>query len=275
MLGLDNASVLGALSLLCLPFADAGAEPITFALDSGRQKVALLEVYTSEGCSSCPPADRFVNSLRGDGYYPARVIPLAFHVTYWDDSGWRDPYSNEAFDARQFDRVVRQPEHNVYTPYLLLDGRKLRATGGFDARLQALNDTPPAAHLQVSGRIEGAAVQLDIAVRIPQAALRPDAALYVALVESGLESQVSAGENRGRTLRHDHVVRQLLGPLSLPPDLAQSHHTVTMEVAETVKRTQASLAVFVQNDAGGTLQALAVPLERPQAVSESGPTPLH
>jgi hypothetical protein len=245
----------------------AGISPISashatgISAGSGAQKVALLELYTSEGCSSCPPADRFVSKLAAAGYYPERVVPLAFHVTYWDYIGWRDPYAQAAYDTRQYTVASRQKSRTVYTPQLVLDGRNLRGTGAFDKRLKALNTVKPAARISVRGNTGESAVQVNVGVQVDEPAQRRAADLYVALVEGGLSSQVEAGENRGRELRHEHVVRQLIGPLGLPAGRADSRHKVTVAIPDAVNRANASLAVFVQNrEDGSVLQALATPI---------------
>ena len=246
-----------ALVLLASP-AQADAR---FQAASGAHKVAVLELYTSEGCSSCPPADSFVSRLAAAGYYPERVIPLAFHVTYWDSLGWRDPFARSAFDQRQYRVAQRQGRSGVYTPQLILDGANLRGTGGFGKRLRAANAAIPAAQITVDGRAAAAQLELDIAVQVIEAARRPAARLYVALLESGLGSSVKAGENRGRELQHDHVVRQLLGPLALPVERADSRHMLALTLPAQADPERSALAVFVQDrDSGETLQALAVPL---------------
>lgn len=243
------------------PFSSAVYAGPAFAAESGEQKVALLELYTSEGCSSCPPADRFVSRLEEAGYYPGRVVPLAFHVTYWDYIGWRDPYARAVYDAHQYDMAARQKNRNVYTPQLILDGRDLRGTGGFDERLRVASAQAPAAHLRVRGNVDDAAVQLNVGVTVENPELRRASVLYVALVESRLSSQVNAGENRGRKLQHDHVVRQLAGPLRLPAGQSGSEHKLSIAIPEAVSRTNASLAVFVQNqEDGSVLQVLSTPI---------------
>jgi len=256
-----STPALLTLCLLCSPADEALADMAAFAVESGEEKVAVLELYTSEGCSSCPPADEFLSTLVRSDYYPGNVIPLAFHVTYWDYIGWRDPYARSLFDDRQ-SAMAGHGGSGLYTPQLLLDGHSLRGTGGFVERLQALNASPPGAHITVSGSpVDGDKINLDVDVRVSDRSHHGQSALYLALFENGLGSAVTAGENRGRTLRHDHVVRTLIGPLGLPVDSVDSRRSLTLQVPPGVDRENAGIAVFVQNrDSGAVLQALAIPL---------------
>ena len=261
-MSLDSRPALLALCLLCSPADEAGAEGASFAVQSDREKVAVLELYTSEGCNSCPPADEFVSTLARSDYYPRNVIPLAFHVTYWDGIGWRDPYAKSLFDDRQYAVAARDRSDQVYTPQLLLDGRSLRGTGGFLDRLEALNALAPDADIAVRGNLaEDDRINLDVDVTVADKDRRATSALYVALFENGLASAVTAGENRGRKLQHDQVVRALIGPLGLSRSSPDSHRSVTLQIPPGVQRSRAGLAVFVQSrESGEVLQALAVPL---------------
>src|SRR5258706_3420766 len=91
--------VLSTLAMLAIATPGAGAAQC--AAESGPHRVALLELYTSEGCDSCPPADRWVSSLAARGLEPGRVVTLGFHVDYWNYLGWKDPFANAEFNARQ------------------------------------------------------------------------------------------------------------------------------------------------------------------------------
>ena len=251
-----------ALCLLCSPAEEAWADAVSFAAESAEEKVAVLELYTSEGCSSCPPAEEFVSTLARSDHYARNVIPLAFHVTYWDYIGWRDPYAKAVFDDRQYAMAERASAGRVYTPQLLLDGRSVRGTGGFLDRVEALNAQPPGAHIAVGGSLaDGDMINLDVDVIVVDPARRAGSALYVALFENGLASAVRAGENEGRTLKHDQVVRALIGPLGLSRSAPDSHRSVSLEIPHGVDRSNAGLAVFVQSrESGAVLQALAIPL---------------
>src|SRR3989338_9674550 len=97
---------------------------------SGARTAALVELYTSEGCSSCPPADRWLSGLASKGYAPDRVVPLSLHVDYWDYIGWKDPYAKREFSLRQRKLSQLQRMALVYTPQVLLQGRDFRDWGG-------------------------------------------------------------------------------------------------------------------------------------------------
>ena len=93
---------------------------------SGERTVALVELYTSEGCDSCPPADRWLSGLGAQGYVPGRVVPLSLHVDYWDYIGWKDPYAKREFSSRQRKLTQLQKLAFVYTPQVMLQGRDFR-----------------------------------------------------------------------------------------------------------------------------------------------------
>src|SRR5215218_308267 len=99
---------------------------------SGNQRVALLELYTSEGCDSCPPADRWFGELPARNFRGDRVVPLAFHVDYWNQLGWIDPFSQASFSVRQRQQSNRRGLNFVVTPQLLLNGQHFRRGAGFD-----------------------------------------------------------------------------------------------------------------------------------------------
>ncbi|MBA3608983.1 MAG: DUF1223 domain-containing protein [Chthoniobacterales bacterium] len=112
--------MIGALGLTApLPAADV-------ALESGPMRTHLLELFTSEGCSSCPPAEAWLSKLKDDPGLWRDFVPLAFHVDYWDRLGWRDPFASKIWTARQYEYSARWKSSNVYTPGFVLDGREWR-----------------------------------------------------------------------------------------------------------------------------------------------------
>ena len=237
-----------ALMALSLPLA-TNAAPACEAR-SGAQSGVLLELYTSEGCSSCPPADRWFSALAASAD-PRRLSLLAFHVDYWDELGWRDAYAQHVFSLRQSRRVGGR---TVYTPQLMLsDHTHLRWNQGaaVEQAIHAAQQAPSRAdlHLRAQRGSEGWRVDLD-ALAPPGAR---DARLYLALYEDGLSSQVRAGENAGALLRHERVVRGLWGPWPLG--------TRHLDVHPPKGATHAlGFTAFVQDEAGHTLQALSLPL---------------
>jgi hypothetical protein len=195
------------------------AMPHTNALstnETSRLPFAVVELFTSEGCSSCPPADEFLNSLAADADKNGkRVFPLAFHVDYWNYLGWRDPFSAPQYTQRQ--EAYSRATHNrsLYTPQIIVDGTD--AFVGSD-RVHARRAIADALKRSVAVELKLRAIattnhSVSVAYEITGAPM--SAVLNIALVESGLVQKVPRGENAGRTLRHNNVVRSFR---SVSPD---------------------------------------------------------
>jgi hypothetical protein len=179
----------------------AGSE-LTFQSPPGRH-ADLLELYTSEGCSSCPPAEAWLNRLIDSPQLWASVVPIAFHVDYWDNLGWRDRFASPAATQRQRAYAAAWGGDSVYTPGFVLDGREWRDWSGFSP-----GELPAAAPGQDSAGQLRAVVHDGKTVTVTYRAVgRPDAPreISVALLGCGLVSNIKAGENGGRSLRHDFV----------------------------------------------------------------------
>jgi hypothetical protein len=189
------ATMLLTATLTGLPSASAG--PARCLATSGLAVPTVVELYTSEGCSSCPPADRWLSSLQGQ----PGIVSLAFHVDYWDLLGWKDRFADPAYTLRQHEVSARSGARFVYTPQVLVDGSAYRA---WPAMLRVPNQP---ATVQVTLTQEGDAYVARI-VRGPGAPMRLEA--FWAVTEDSQVSQVSAGENSGASLRHDAVVRDYL-----------------------------------------------------------------
>src|SRR6185436_8497323 len=182
---------------------------------SGPGTAALVELYTSEGCSSCPPADRWLSTLSSAP--SSSVVPLALHVDYWDYIGWKDPYAKREFSLRQRKLTHLQRMALVYTPQVMLQGRDFRGWGtpAFDQALATINAQPARARLGLEIRsAQQDGILVKVSAEILDASRAGDAGLYLAAYENRLRSRVDAGENRGRTLTHDHVVLEWQGPLA-------------------------------------------------------------
>ena len=253
------AAFLQTIATLAEAVSCSMAAPVS----SGARTVSVVELYTSEGCDSCPPADKWFSTL---SYKRNDVLPLAFHVDYWDYIGWKDPFGKPAYAERQRATVTRQGSRTVYTPQVMLDGKDARAwtfNSKFDAGLRDLAARPARASLTLATTLPATSpgtIEVAVNVSIPDAALRNDAALFIAVTESNLQSRVTAGENRGNTLKHNHVVRELIGPIPIRVagaiDIRRS-----VDIAASWKRADINVAGFVQNlRSGEVLQALSAPL---------------
>ena len=185
-----------ALLLACgLVAASAAlASPPTCHASSGVSVPTVVELYTSEGCNSCPPADQWLASLKGQ----PGVVSLAFHVDYWDRLGWKDRFADPAYTQRQQEISARAAARFVYTPQIVLDGADYRGWPGLPRRASR-----PAA-VQLTLTQDGSAYVAQL-VRGPGAPMR--LAAFWVVTEDGHVSHVKAGENSGVTLHHDAVVR--------------------------------------------------------------------
>jgi len=222
---------------------------------SGPNTAALVELYTSEGCSSCPPADRQLSHLRRALDPAAEVVPLALHVGYWDYIGWKDPYAQEGFGERQSRLVHANGRQTVYTPQFFLGGSELRSwRGELREAVRRLNATPAAADIRLRSHLApDGALELDAEANARTGA--EPAALYVALAESGLTSAVTRGENSGAILAHDHVVRAWIGPVPLVAGAIRLRREIKLPAAWN--RAHLELSAFVQGERSGkVLQAI-------------------
>jgi hypothetical protein len=227
---------------------------------SGPQRVAVLELYTSEGCDSCPPADKWVSELPARKFSSDRLLPLAFHVDYWNQLGWIDPFAQAAFSARQRQQSNRRGVNFVVTPQLLLNGQDYRRGAVFDdfeGKLKAINASRAQADIRLTVSRSGPALVGAVNVNVANDAVKRAAQVYLALYEMNLATAVSAGENKGKTLRHDFVVRSLIGPLGLD-DNGNLSRLQRFDLDPHWKPQDINLAVFVQHpQTGDILQALS------------------
>ncbi len=239
-----------AIGLSLLSPAVMAAKQVT----SGPYKASVVELYTSEGCSSCPPADTFLSKL-GKTREADQIVPLAFHVDYWDYIGWEDPYAQAAFTERQRNHAKSNKQNTIYTPEFIVDGTIIRGSQGITRQVKGTQKSGAEAEimLELSDVIE---TQLTMDVTVENIVYQGDdnPQVYVAIYESGLSSQIKAGENRGRKLEHDYVVRYL----SVPQDTAsgETHH---FDVSLDPAWQRASLgiaAVVMLQKSGDTLQAV-------------------
>lgn len=226
------------------------------SVNSDAQHAVLIELYTSEGCSDCPPADKWLSRFKRAPASGAHIVPLAYHVDYWDDLGWQDPYARAEFGQRQRAAVRRQHGRTVFTPQILIDGRTLLQWSdekAFAGRVEATTKLPVGAQIELSMDPQS---DRQWQVHATVSGASRDAVLYLALFENGLVSQVARGENSGKKLRHDFVVRRLAGPFPLARNGGTTRHAA-MAIPAGAKPKNMGVAAFVQHPADGqTLQAV-------------------
>ncbi|WP_292932308.1 DUF1223 domain-containing protein [Noviherbaspirillum sp.] len=244
------------LAALCAAPLSALAIAPGCSKQSPLHTIALLELYTSEGCSSCPPADRFVSGLRSS-MTPEQVVPLSLHVDYWDYIGWKDAFARSAFSERQRWLSAQAGSRIIYTPEIFVAGHESRGwQRGVQDAVRGINAQRAQADIRIAlGRSSQGKLPVEVQAKTGRAST-----LFVALYENGLQTQVKAGENGGVTLRHDYVVREWLGPVSVPPagEGVALMRTIALPLNASLKNL--GVAAFVQDDHGEVLQALSLPL---------------
>lgn len=232
---------LALLSITSLA-ASTAATAADAAACQARPVANVVELYTSEGCSSCPPADRWASTLKGrEG-----VLTLAFHVDYWDRLGWPDRFASKEATRRQYQLAQAAGRSGVYTPQVVVNGDDWR-------RWPALPGTARLAAPQLQLERRGDQVVAKLAAGAPRAL-----AGYWAVLEDNHVTRVRAGENAGETLRHDHVVRLYQPVPAFSGERAQQWELAVSGGASEFPRRVA----FVISDAQSfkPLQALVLPL---------------
>ena len=244
------ACVLAAGSWVVQPAAPAAGEDAPVPV--------LVELFTSQGCSSCPPADDLLRTLeRNQPVAGALVIPLSEHVDYWNRLGWRDPFSSPRFNERQRKYAESLGIDALYTPMMVVDGhaaiigsRPIAAREAIVAARRA-----PKARLDMTARLtrDGTEASLRGAIlELPPAAAQAE--LWVAVAEGGLRTDVTRGENASRTLTHTAVVRSLDWLGSLPREAVSAWPVDTqVRLRSDWQREHLRLVVFVQAGHGGPI----------------------
>lgn len=217
-----------------------------------RQTAVLVELFTSEGCSSCPPADTLLQNLAdSQPIAGAEIIALGQHVDYWDELGWRDRFSSAALTSRQRQYGRAFAIDSIYTPQMVVDGQSECVGSDAAAARRAIVKAASLPHAAVSMTIEASgadrfAVSV-AAVELPQLSLGDRADIMIAVVENGLRSQVHAGENSGRLLTHAAVVRTMTPIGEATPSQLAARTEVT--IAPAWQRDRVKVVAFVQERA--------------------------
>jgi hypothetical protein len=185
-------------TLLLVLCATSSAQAADRAFESGPEKVHLIELFTSQGCSSCPSAEAWLSKLKSELRLWKDFVPLAFHVDYWDHLGWRDPFASKEWTARQYQYSANWKSEGVYTPGFVLDGRESQRS-------------VPSASTDKPGVLKIALANDKVSAEFnPTNVAAKDIDLHLALLGFDLNTKPTAGENNGRNLHQDFVVLSLM-----------------------------------------------------------------
>ncbi len=207
----------------------------TIELNSGQQKTTLLELYTSEGCSSCPPADKWLSALTDDPKLWKEIIPIAYHVDYWDYIGWKDPFASASNSHRQRRYYQEKGISAVYTPGFVSNGYEWRRWFGLK-KIERSHEMPGELKVSIYNGVLKAEYNGKEIKKMPLK-------LNVVILGFGLETKIKAGENAGRTLNHDFVVigqdtqKSFNGQWTMPLPKTQKHEMTRQGIAVWVSQT--------------------------------------
>jgi hypothetical protein len=230
------------LIIIILLSATLSARAADRVFESGLQRTHLLELFTSEGCSSCPPAEAWLSKLKAEPRLWKDFVPLAFHVDYWDRLGWRDPFAAKEWTARQYQYAANWKDGSVYTPGFVLDGREWREQS-----------------VPVSSGEKTGVLRLSVARDKILAEFKPanneinDVVIHVAMLGFDLTTKVTAGENSGRDLRQDFVVLSLANE-KMPEGKAEIHLSIDPHAGAIAAWISASNQIEPIQAVGGWLR---------------------
>jgi len=225
-------------------------------------QLAVLELFTAEGCGLCPAADRWVHALPEQGVTDEHLIVLGFHVDYLDDrKAWVDRFASPVFSDRQRQLARINLYQTIYTPEFVVSGEVIHNWQQYVKDVvKAVNGFKPEAHVKLSVKQQAKHLAINSEIDVDGDANRRYSKLYLAVVENNIESKVGGGDNAGATFNHQNLVRQWLGPF----DLNESGHSVieiTTPIDDDWKLADSSVVAVVQNlEDGFVLQGLKLPL---------------
>lgn len=252
-----SLSIAIAWAVIAMVIASANQIALTDAAEratAAPNSAVVVELFTSQGCSSCPPADRLISQL-GDPQLRPRVIPLAFHVDYWDRLGWRDPFSSSAWTTRQQGYARAMGLNGTYTPQIVVAGSR-QCVGSDQSKVMAAIQEEAKGQRPVKITItqadpSGGGGRGEVRFKLTAQALADvmwDQQILVAVFESGLETKIRSGERGGESLINDFTVRRLV-PIFVLQHRAGSKKSceVVIPVEAGWKRDRLGVAVFAQD----------------------------
>lgn len=248
-----------ALGVSLLWAGDGVLDDGQLSVTSSEFKTPVVELYTSEGCSSCPPADNWLRRLGQSLNHDFNAVPLAFHVDYWNYLGWTDPYSKPSFTKRQREAPANlRRGGGIYTPEFLVDGREVRGDAAIFRSIRNANSQQAGATIRVN-LVSHGTDRIEARIDVDNHSAFDHARAYVAIYESGIIRKIGGGENHGRTLKHDFVVRHWSRPIVIRRGVTQADFDV--EIPADWSRPNLGLAaVVVDRDSGETVQAVRTSL---------------
>jgi hypothetical protein len=244
---------LAALAVISVQYVHGASAPAVTGRDDGSRTPVLIELFTSEGCSSCPPADALLEKLdRSQPVNGAELIVLSEHVDYWNDIGWKDPYSSHEYSERQSAYAARFGRSGIYTPQMVVDGHAELVGSDERGAIKAVENE--SRFVKVALSLSGVhcennnKVSMHVEAGPLEAIGARSANLYLAIADESDVSQVSRGENAGRTLKHVAVLRSLV-PVG------------TVNKADKVSK---DITVNVSNESRGHLRIVGI-IQEPSA----------
>jgi hypothetical protein len=255
--------ITGAIALLLpgVTSAPAFAQQTTCSWTSPAERMIVAELYTSEGCSSCPPADRWLSSQLSSPDRSKHILALSFHVDYWNYIGWEDPYSMKQFTERQYAHKRAGNVSQIYTPQYVFSNREIRRWGQaglIPQQLAAMQQDKAPVGIQVWLERK-ANNQVEVKIKTEWLDKRYSSGrVLLAFYEDNLSQQVKTGENRGELLKHDRVVRHLSEPKKV--SASTGVHVFKHTLPADWNQSNVGLGVIVENnESSSILQALNAP----------------
>ena len=250
-LGYNETMKVGIIFSFLILFTACTAQTISVGKIVDTNSVSLskpavlVELFTSEGCSSCPAAERVLSKLETkQPFKNAQIITLALHVDYWNYMGWKDRFSSSLYTQRQrvYDRKFRTGA--IYTPQMVVDGSKQFVGSNIKKAEKAINK----AAREKKAKIDISLTDRKLGVSISNIPDHKDASVYLAITEDHLKSNVRGGENAGKKLRHVSVVRSLTG-IGRIAEVAKSFETqATLQIKKDWKKKNLKVVLFIQEN---------------------------
>jgi hypothetical protein len=236
------AAALTAAALIVLPMRGAAPAPVRIG-----DTPVLVELFTSHGCSSCPPADQLLSYMKNDPPLRGRVILLAYHVDYWDRLGWKDPFSSKTATLRQAEYVRAFRLESSYTPQAVIDGAKYMVGSDSGAVYRAVAEE--------SARKVDASVRVMVKDGAVEITGQGSGDLQLAIYEDGITTKITRGENAGRTITNDAIVRQFtrVGHVDGKPFTRR----VPLTIEAGWNRAKSGVVAFIQDSETKRVTAVA------------------